>query len=148
MNYQAPSLRPRRSVSTVALRYLMEQQQKIEIGQRIRERRENSAETNRSIADYCDVSVEAVRNWIAGKGIAYDNAEKVAKLFGVDFDWLWRGEEKGSTPDVMGTLSPNGSKQLDRIERLVGDLSQAVAELGADVGKLQKSQEQRKRRAS
>lgn len=111
MNYQATSLRTRGSASTVALHLLMEQAQKLEIGQRIRALREDSAETNRSIADYCDVSVEAVRNWIAGKGIAYDNGEKVAEMFSVRFDWLWRGKgeqhEAAATPDLMGEFSPD-----------------------------------------
>lgn len=145
MNCPIPSLRARGSASTVALRALMEQQQKIEIGQRIRELRENSAETNRSIADYCKVSVEAVRNWIAGKGISYDNGEKVAKLFDVDFNWLWRGESKGETPDVLRSLSGNSADELarlsDAVEELRVELAAARNELLAEIAQVRRAQE-------
>lgn len=88
--------------STASLEWLMEQKQKAEIGQRIKDLRDNSAETTRSIGDYCGVGERSVAAWIAGKGIAYDNAQKVAELFGVDVDWLWRGEAQSSTGPVLG----------------------------------------------
>lgn len=105
-----------RSGRTLAL--LMNQQQKLEIGQRIKQLRDDSAETNRSIAAYTGKSTEAVRNWIQGKGILYDNAEKVAELFEVDIDWLWRGREKEDTPDPFGgaVLSAEDVERLKRIE--------------------------------
>lgn len=147
MNYQTTSLRPRGSASTVALRVLMEQAQKIEIGQRIRGLREDSAETNRSIADYCDVSVEAVRNWIAGKGIAYDNGEKVAEMFGVNFNWLWRGKGpprgQEETPDVLGELSPSSESAAadDEIRTKLDELLSGQAELLSAVSEVRSEQE-------
>lgn len=116
------------SVNT--LRFLVDAQQKIEIGLRIKQLRDGSAETSRSIADYCEVSVEAVRNWIAGKGIAYDNAKKVAKLFEVDEGWLWRGE----SPDVVGALTGGADAKLDEI--LVRLAAIEAALLSGDVSSL------------
>lgn len=114
------------SGSNRTLALLLDKQQKIEIGQRIKWLRDNSAETSRTIAGHCDVSVEAVRNWLAGKGIAYDNAVKVADLFEIDVDWIWRGRGRG--PDaargqgpLLNVLDGDGVEeleptQLDRIE--------------------------------
>jgi DNA-binding transcriptional regulator YiaG len=118
------------SRTTVAL--LLEQKQKLEIGERIKWLRDNSAEKSRTIARYCDVSDEAVRNWIAGKGIMWENAEKVAAMFGLDVDWVWRGEgkppegypqeEKPPAPDLMTTLSAADSERIERIEEKLDEL--------------------------
>lgn len=100
----------------------MNQQQRTEIGERIRALRINSAETNRTIADYVGVSVDAVKGWLAGGGISYDNAEKVAELFKVDVDWLWRGDR--ATPDPF--RGPH-AEQLDRIEEKLDELLRRTA---------------------
>lgn len=105
----------------------MNQQQKTEIGERIRALRINSAETNRSIADYVGVTVDAVKGWLAGNGISYDSAEKVAELFKVDVDWLWRGD-RASTPDLMQSLgNPQTQAQLDRIEGKLDEILERLA---------------------
>lgn len=103
----------------------MNQQQKTEIGERIRALRIDSAETNRTIADYVGVSVDAVKGWLAGNGISYDNAEKVAELFKVDVDWLWRGD-RGTTPDPfhdryaekLDEINEKLDEVLERLKRL------------------------------
>lgn len=104
----------------------MEQQQQIEIGQRIRELREASPHTNESIADYVGVGTRSVANWIAGTtGITYEHARKVAELFQVDVRWLWDGKERpAGTPDLMGALSERG-----KIERLEAQLEALRTEL-------------------
>jgi transcriptional regulator with XRE-family HTH domain len=113
----------------------LEQQQKIEIGQRVKWLRDNSAETSRSIARYVDVSVEAVRNWIAGKGISWESAEKVAQLYEIDVDWVWRGQgkspqgypvpEKGPTPDPF-PADPY-AERLDEIDRKLDEILKRLA---------------------
>lgn len=117
------------------LRHLMEKQQGLEIGERIRGLREDSEETNRSIADYVGVGERSVAAWVAGDGISYKNAKKVAELFDVSIDWLWRGREKGDTPDLMGALSPTVSAEefADLRERLVW-MESALQKLLADAG--------------
>lgn len=112
-----PTLATRPTARSVRLLLLMEQKQKAEIGQRIKELRKNSAETNRSIAEFVGVSERTVAGWIAGEGISYANAEKVAELFGVDVDWIWRGRSKGETPDLMGRLSEAPPDRLEAIEQ-------------------------------
>ena len=115
----------------------MEEQQRIEIGRRIRDLREASPHTNRSIADHVGVGERSVANWISGKtGITYEHAEKVARLFGVEIAWLWAGRDRGSTPDVLASLSGAAGERLDQIEHelaaLRKDLAWLVAERKAD----------------
>lgn len=85
------------------LRVLMEKQQRIEIGERLRALRESSPHTNRSIADEVGVGERAVANWISGStGMTYKNAAKVARLFDVDVVWLWSGQGE----QIPGTEEP------------------------------------------
>lgn len=116
------------------LRHLMDQQQAVEIGERIRSLRENSAETNRSISDYCGVGERSVAAWVAGDGISYKNAKKVAEMFEVDIDWLWRGREKpeGSPLDVLSAQA-SATELVDLRERL-DRIEQALALLLAERG--------------
>lgn len=120
---------------SLRLQVLMTQQHKAEIGQRIKELRENSPETNRSIAEYVGVGERSVAAWIAGGGITYDNAKKVAELFEVDADYIWRGRSRPETPDVIGVL--NGSEEPPVLARMEAKLTrvehrqdQLLAELG------------------
>ena len=111
---------------------LMDAQQKLAIGRRIKELRDNSPETNRSIADYVGVGERSVAHWVAGNGITYDHAQKVAKLFGVEVDYIWRGREKAPTPDVLGALtageSPGGAS-ADLLEQVLAAQTTMAAEL-------------------
>jgi transcriptional regulator with XRE-family HTH domain len=109
----------------------MEQQQRIEIGQRIRALREASPQTNASIAEAVGVGERAVANWVSGgTGITYRNAAKVAELFGVSLTWLWTGEEKsepaGPAPDPFAVSERAEAKTLD-------DLSGEVAALRSEL---------------
>lgn len=114
-----------RTAHSLRLHFVMEKQHRLEIGQRIRELRENSAETNRSIAEAVGVGERSVAAWVAGGGIAYDNAKKVADLFGVDVDYIWRGRSKGATPDLMGDLS-SGDELLREVALQMAELAQAI----------------------
>jgi transcriptional regulator with XRE-family HTH domain len=124
-----------RAAHSVRLHLLMEQQQKMEIGSRIKELRDNSPETNRSIAEYVGVGERSVAAWLAGGGISYDNAKKVAELFEVDVDYIWRGREKGPTPDLLGSLSsPSGATDLDdRLEWIESALQALLSERGLEL---------------
>lgn len=106
--------------------WLMEKQQRIEIGNRIRELRENSAETNRSIAEHCGVGERSVAAWLAGGGIAWENAKKVAELFGVDVGYIWRGRDE--TPDVMGAFGSE-TEVLEEVREMRQALEDRLVEL-------------------
>lgn len=130
----SPSLPSSRGPSTLRLRWLMNEQQRIEIGGRLRELRENSPETNRSIGDYVGVAERTVAEWASGRqGMSYDHALKVAELFEVEIDWLWRGREPGEK-DLMGALS-GGSKRngpdsaFAQLESVLGELLEGQEEV-------------------
>lgn len=118
------SLQTARIPPTVALHWAMDQTQLREISARVRGLKEASRETNRSIADYCDVTERTIAGWLSPtepKPMTWEHAEKVAELFDVDVDWLWRGREKGPTPDMLAAL--NGSQeQLDRMEAKLDEI--------------------------
>ena len=96
----------RRTPHSLRRQFLMDAQAKLDIGQRIKDLRDNGPETNRSIAEAVGVGQRSVASWIAGGGITYDNAKKVSELFGKDVDYIWRGREKpAETPDLMGVLT-------------------------------------------
>lgn len=122
-NFPFAPLRATGTPHTVRLQALMEQQQKAEIGQRIRDLRESSPHTNRSIADAVDVSERAVTGWISGRGVSWEHVEAVAELFRVDATWLWSGREKGETPDPFAAA--------DRIAAVEAKLDRVLAMLDA-----------------
>lgn len=133
-NFPNTPLSRERSANTLRLRVLMEQQQRMEIGQRIRGLREASPQTNSSIADYVGVGERSVANWISGStGITYKHAKKVAELFDVDVRWLWDGKERSepdaSTPpnDLLDALGDAATAK--RIESALEDLAAGQAEL-------------------
>lgn len=115
------------SSHSLRAQWLMEQRQKQEIGERIKELRENSAETNRSIADYCDVGERSVAAWVAGEGIAYENAQKVAELFKVDVDYIWRGGTSSSGA-VLGFREEDVARSI----RTEAKLDAVLQHLGVD----------------
>ena len=138
------ALRREGSVNTLRLRALMEQQQRIEIGQRIRDLREASPHTNESIADHVGVGARSVANWISGTtGITYEHARKVAELFEVDVRWLWDGKERSNgSADLMGALSRDQNGQLlEAVEELQGQVASLRSELLAELSKLRTAQE-------
>lgn len=106
-----------RTRNRARVRLLMNEEQRLAISERLRELRENSPETNRSIGDYVGVAERTVAAWVAGEqGMSYKHAQKVAELFGCDFDWLWRGKEPGEKTGLMDAL--NGVEREDRLSQL------------------------------
>jgi transcriptional regulator with XRE-family HTH domain len=57
------------------------------------------------IANYVGVEVRSAQEWRRTGGISPKNAEKLAELFGVSYDYLWFGEERGATPDILAGVS-------------------------------------------
>lgn len=125
--FPARSLQGAGTAHTVRLQALVEKQAKIELGQRIRDLREASPHTNRSIADAVGVSERAVTGWISGRGASWENVEAVAELFRVDPNWLWSGRESGETPDLAG----GSTERFDRLEEQIADLQQQLADMAA-----------------
>lgn len=144
-NLAISSLPVHEAGATVRRHWLMEEAQRFEIAARLRDLRNESVETNESIADYVGVKERTVAGWLSPtkpQGMTYEHAQKVAALFEVDIDWLWRGRERGETPD------PFASSQLDRIEHELAELRADVAQLSVDFARGTAQGPTRRRRAN
>jgi len=137
------SLETPRGADSLRLRWLMNEQQRLEIGRRLRELRDNSPETNRSIGDYVGVAERTVAEWASGRqGITYDNAKKVAGLFEVDLDWFWRGKERATSDGLLDALTEaQSSPVLAAVRELDRKLEALRVELLAELGQIQNAQE-------
>jgi hypothetical protein len=92
------SLRRQHSPRTVLIRMAADQAR----ADRIRALKEEHPElTWARIADDVGVKERSAIEWQSTGGISYDNAIKLARVFDVDTEWLFRG--KGETPS---TASP------------------------------------------
>ena len=74
------------------------------------------------IADAVGVRERSAIEWQKTGAMAHDNAVRLAGVFDVDVDWLWRGP-RAETPDLIAAL-PNGNTttQFDRIEAKLDEL--------------------------
>ena len=84
-----------------------ELQQQAEVGQRIRDLR--GPRPQPAVADAAGVTLRAYQRWEAGGGIAWENLQKLAKVFGVSENYLLYGLEEPAGPQT----------QLDRIEGML-----------------------------
>jgi hypothetical protein len=80
--------------------------------------------TWRRIADYVGVAERSATDWQVKGGIEYANAQKLAKLFDVDVDYIWRG-----TPEEERAPSPFAGQdaladRLDAIEQALREARQ------------------------
>lgn len=72
-----------------------------ERGDRIRSLRENLHLTQEAMADRVGLTLRGYQEWEAGGGIKWDNAKRLAKVAGVEPDWIMSGD-RGETPDFLG----------------------------------------------
>lgn len=86
------------------------------------------------IADKVGVTERSAIAWQQTGGIGHENAKRLAKLVGVDPDWLWSGN-RPATPDLPALLNGNGA-QLARIEAKLDQALKAQAEIQAALVKL------------
>jgi hypothetical protein len=91
---------------------------------------DNPEETWASIAEAVGVKERSAIQWAKTGGISYENAKKLAELWGEDLDYIWRGP-RGDTPDLMSTLA---GEDLDVLLR---GLRAEVARLRKQVDRLE-----------
>lgn len=97
-NLKKNSLRRSGGARTVLLRMAADQER----ADRIRALKESRPDlTWRRIGDHVGVSERSAFEWGKKGGIEYENAKRLAELFDVDADYIWRGA--GITaPDLFG----------------------------------------------
>lgn len=107
------SQRPR-SLST-----LLDQMADLQRGARIKELRHANHLKQPAVAERVPVTLRAYQEWEAGGGIAWENVKALAKIFGVDPDYILSGP-KAETPSLPRV------GQLDRIEQKLDQLLAAL----------------------
>lgn len=111
---------PRRAIT------LLSQVADLQRGERIKELRDARHLTQPVMAERVDVTLRAYQNWEAGGGMKWENAQRLAKTFGVTPDYIMSGEPR-ETPNLF---ERNGEpSQLDRIELELAAITRATAEL-------------------
>lgn len=130
----APLTRTRHGF-TLRAEQLMEEASRREMGSRIRGLRERSPYTQQAMADKVGVGL---RMWqrIEERGITdWSRVQEIAEIHDVDPHWIWDGDERYETPDVMGRLD-GSSGQLARMEgkldQLLDLVEQRLAVVDAD----------------
>jgi transcriptional regulator with XRE-family HTH domain len=87
--------------------------------------------TWRKIADAVGVSERAATQWQRTGALKPENAEALAKLFGVDFDYVWVGP-RPDTPDLFvdrRASVPDAEQRLARMEQQIAGLIDAVSDV-------------------
>lgn len=151
------SLSTSRSRSTLRLHWLMDEQHKIEVSGRMRDLWKDSGETYRSVADAVGVQERTVAGWLSPskpEAISYDNAVKVARLFTVGIDWVWRGRDDIRVPadfldrftELEEQVQELLSDDAERAQRAVAAVRQA-RQKSPSKPRASRSPKQRKRRA-
>lgn len=79
--------------------------------------------TWRRIADHVGVTERSATDWQRKGGMEYDNAKKLAELFEVDVDYIWRGAPQ-QAPDMFPPANP-----------LEGELGDVLAEIKAQLAR-------------
>jgi transcriptional regulator with XRE-family HTH domain len=98
-----------------------DEQQRREMGDRIRELRESRGYKQQYVADYVGVSLRQYQFWQAGDNEpSQDNLEKLAELFGVTPQFILRGD----TPSPL--TSPSIEERLDEIREAISQLAERL----------------------
>ena len=117
------SLRTSRGARSVLLRMAADQER----ADRIRALKQERPDlTWRRIAEYVGVTERSATDWQKKGGIDYDNAKKLAEIFEVDVDYVWRGtpeEDRAPSPfagqDALSDRLAAIEDRLDRMEKLL-----------------------------
>jgi isopentenyldiphosphate isomerase len=111
-NTRRAPLRASHSAHTVRLRMAADQER----ADRIRALKQDRPDlTWRRIADHVGVTERSAADWQVKGGIDYTNAEKLAELFEVDVDYIWRGPV--DTPDL--SRPDQQAEWMTRMEALI-----------------------------
>ena len=86
--------------------------------------------TWRRIADHVGVTERSATDWQRKGGMEYDNAKKLAELFEVDVDYIWRGTQSDTPSPFAG--QDDLADRLDAIE-------QALAEARSERGRIEEA---------
>jgi transcriptional regulator with XRE-family HTH domain len=100
-----------------------------ERAQRIRTlKKQHPGMTWRHIADEVGVDTRSAQAWRKTGGISAKNAVKLAEVFGVSYEFLWFGKEKGPTPDLLAGVS-----RIDQVDAVRDEFRDKVDKITAQL---------------
>ncbi len=109
-------------------------QEKAERAVRLREARSSHFKTIEAAVEFHGWSYSTLSSHeLGGRAFKYESAEKYAKAFGVDIDWLWNGNEGPSESPVAATSSATqrSTSRRDDLRRLENSESFLKSEMQA-----------------
>jgi transcriptional regulator with XRE-family HTH domain len=109
-------------------------QEKAERAVRLREARRSHFKTIEAAAEFHGWSSATLSSHeLGGRAFKYESAEKYAKAFGVDIDWLWNGSEGSSERPVAATskATQRSTSRRDDLRRLENSESFLKSEMEA-----------------
>jgi hypothetical protein len=122
-NHTRPSLRTPGGARSVLLRMAADQER----ADRIRALKQARPDlTWRRIADHVGVTERSATDWQTKGGIDYANAVKLAELFEVDVDYVWRGPVEADRAPSPFAGQDALADRLDGIERSLARIEQAL----------------------
>lgn len=124
----------KRSSASLTFRHQMalEEHQRVERAQRIKQLREESPYTQAALADKVGVTPRAYQRWEEGGGIEWEHLEKLAEIHDVDVMWIHKAAGRGPTPDPFATESGEESELAEQI----GELQSETAELRSELSEV------------
>lgn len=116
----------------------MEETQRLEIARRIKDLRVRSPYTQPKIAAELNIGLRGYQKLEEKGTTSFERCEEIARIHAgwtkrtpdwtfVDADWIWDGQRRDETPDLMGSLG--GGSQLNRIEQVLGELDAKLTRL-------------------
>lgn len=107
----------------------MDETQRLEIAERIRELRERSPWSQAQMAEKLDLSLRGYQKMEERGTTKWERVEELAAIFGIEPLVLWQGRPRSATPDLLS--SSNGAADSDRLARIETELGQVREELEA-----------------
>lgn len=99
----------------------MEERQRLEIAQRIRELRDRSPYTQPQVAEKLGIGLRAYQKLEAHGTTKWERCEELAAIFeNTTTRWIWDGTD--TAPDLLGQLGGDANERLARIEEALGEV--------------------------
>lgn len=100
----------------------------IEIGARIKEKRNNFKYTRETLAELVEISPQFLANIESGKkGMSFTTLKKLCKCLGVSCDYIILGKEPASKNEQLCELLSNiDEKYIPLVEGMLGNILQII----------------------
>lgn len=121
-----------RPALTLRLRVALDELQRAQRAERIKQLREESPYTQEALSDKLGITVRAYQAWEEGGGIKWENLENLAEIHSVDIQWIHRGQERGPTPDPFASADLYKAVDVERAIRMEAMLNALLDHFGIE----------------